>query len=343
MNYRQSARAFVCWATAAATAGLAGCSVHPLPQDVAPRASTVQIVSRIRCEAREGLEAALLRAQAQGGLAGKHVAKIVEGTTIGFEFKFVMAETNSAKGGELVFQRKDLEDVGFKLVLLGDINGGHDDGDNSTRRNTRVFRVVDELGDLRDARCGASRRMGAAPNLVYPITGSTGMAEVVRTYIELEQLTDLAADEKEIVTFSDKLDFTTTLEVGAIPNLELDTAVGSLKLIKASIAGSSLRKDFHSVTVVLARQEASRRRLGVRKSADGGEDEGWVPDQGSARQALAEFPDPKGGGRAQSDFLRAGAAAACRRGCGRCHAGIGRAGEVGRLPRAPLLLRQQYR
>ena len=38
---------------AALAAGLAGCSMHPLPDDVS-RVSTVDIVERIRCEAQEG-------------------------------------------------------------------------------------------------------------------------------------------------------------------------------------------------------------------------------------------------------------------------------------------------
>ncbi len=36
----------------------------------------------------------------------KHVEKIIEGTAIGFEFKFVMRETNKAGGGELRFTRE---------------------------------------------------------------------------------------------------------------------------------------------------------------------------------------------------------------------------------------------
>jgi hypothetical protein len=128
--------------------------------------------------------------------------------------------------------------------------------EKATRSNTRVFRVLDELKDLADTWCG--RRVRAAqPNLAYPVTGSTGMAEVVRTYIELEILTDLAATGSgaETVAFSDRLDFTTTLETGASLDLSLKTAVGNLVLTKASAAGFAARKDIHSVRVVLARDD----------------------------------------------------------------------------------------
>ena len=92
------------------------------------------------------------------------------------------------------------------------------------------------------------------------------MDEVVRTYIELETFTNLdtlvgsgtAPRKNDIVAFSDKLDFTTTFDAGASVNLKFDTAVGSLRLTKASLAGSVLRKDLHSVTVALARDKDAK-------------------------------------------------------------------------------------
>lgn len=131
--------------------------------------------------------------------------------------------------------------------------------DKNSRKNVRVFRAVDELKDLRDAPCGR-RATAAGPNLVYPITGSTGMAEVVRTYIELEAMTDLAPNPNsgEMVTFSDDLEFTTTLEAGAALDLDLKTPVGSLRLSRATVTGYASRKDIHSVKVVLARDRKHR-------------------------------------------------------------------------------------
>jgi hypothetical protein len=262
-------------AAAAVAAGLTGCSVHPLPQDVS-FANTVQIVKRVRCEAKEGLEEALKKAALQGPVRKKHVEKIIAGTAIGFEFKFEMGETNKAESGTLTFTR-DGANGGekFELTLNADLNDGHG-ADNSTRMNTRIFRVVDELKDLKDAPCGR-REATTGPNLVYPITGSTGMAEVVRTYIELEAMTDLAS-QGEMVTFSDELDFTTTLETGAAIDVSLRTPVGSLRLSRATVTGSLVRKDTHSVWVVLARDRKHRdvdlpdseMRMAARKGQVGG-------------------------------------------------------------------------
>lgn len=260
-------RGIDCWVVVALVSGLQGCSVHPLPQDVS-FASTVQIVRRIRCEAKEGLLAALEKATSQNASKKKHVEKIVEGTTIGFEFMFAMAEDNKAAGGVLTFERGAAKaGDGFTLSLDAGLNSGHGTDDTRTRKNTRIFRVVDNLRELEDARCG-QRVKATGPNLIHPITGSTGMAEVVRTYIELETLTDLTSvgvtkvtgkkgqQETEIITFSDNLQFTTTLEVGAFTDLDLETVVGSLRLTRASVTGSALRKDYHSVRVVLARDNA---------------------------------------------------------------------------------------
>jgi hypothetical protein len=235
--------------------GLFGCSTHPLPQDVA-RVSTVDIVRRIRCEAKDGLEAALQRATTQGALRRAHVERIVKLSTIGFEFNFKMSEDNRAAATELAFEKATSNpDEGFKLTLIADLNRDQKTAADNSRVNTRIFRVIDKLEDLHKARCNRVDTTRANP--IYPITGSTGMAEVVRTYIELETITDLtvpgAAAGKEIVVFSDALDFTTTFEAGAASDWELGTKHGTFKLTHASLSGSARRKDAHSVTVALAR------------------------------------------------------------------------------------------
>src|SRR5262245_57594363 len=190
MMSRLVLRTIGCCGVVALAVALFGCSVHPLPQDVS-YASTVDIVRRIRCEAKEGLDATLEKAASQGAANMKHVETIIDGTTIGFEFKFVIRENNKAEGGQLVFTREGAKPgESFEIILDASLNGAHGPDEN-TRKNTRIFRVVDDLRELRDARCGR-RAMSAGPNLLYPITGSTGMAEVVRTYIELETLTDFA-------------------------------------------------------------------------------------------------------------------------------------------------------
>jgi hypothetical protein len=248
---------------AAALVLLGGCSVHPLPQDIS-YASTADIVRRVRCEAKEGIDAALDKAARQGPEAKKHADNIVKVSLIGFEFKLTMAEDERANLDKLRFERASVtKGDGFSIELIGNFNGvgkvGPAADDNRTRKNTRNFRVIDRLEKLKEARCGRVEPPG--PNVIYPITGSTGMGEVVQTYIELEALTRFeiagerptGAKDKDLVLFSDKLDFTTTLEAGATTEWTFSTSVGTLRLTKASLSGSALRKDIHSVTVAIAR------------------------------------------------------------------------------------------
>jgi hypothetical protein len=239
---------------------LVGCSTHPLPQDVS-HVSTAQIVGKIRCEAKEGIEAAVQNAILKRTSA--HVERIIKVSTVGFEFDFQMFEDNKASADTLTFERPSAKPgESFTLELAGsNINGdlGKSDSDKDrTRGNVRIFRILDHLQDLRNANC--SPRKATEANLIYPITGSTGMAEVLQTYIELETITDLPKPGSSTVTketdvFSDELAFTTRFEAGGTLLLSFETKVGTLRLSKASLAASALRKDVHKVTVALARED----------------------------------------------------------------------------------------
>ena len=236
-----------------AAAGLAGCAAHPIPRDVT-YASTVQIVRRIRCEAREGLEAALADAALQGARKKRHVEKIVNNTSIGFEFRFQMNEHNKASVDSVQLQ-KQFSDSSINLVLSDfGFNSQHSGPESASRTNERFFRIVDDLKELKAARCGR-RTKGVGPNFVYPVAGNIGMAEVVRTYIELETLSDLKRGTTQLadkqVFFTDDLDFITTFSAGATVDLSLNTGVGTLTLSTATASAS--RQDVHSVTVILAR------------------------------------------------------------------------------------------
>src|SRR5262245_65062276 len=94
--------------------GLAGCSMHPLPEDVS-RTSTFDIVERIRCEAKAGLDRYQTDREAQN---------IVEKTTIGFDFEFDMTDYNNAgtvkEPGTLTFKDKKAANLpGFQVDLTG--------------------------------------------------------------------------------------------------------------------------------------------------------------------------------------------------------------------------------
>jgi hypothetical protein len=213
---------------------LTACSVHPLPEDVA-RVSTYDIVERIRCEAQEAL-----RTFPPGDA---HARKIIENTQIGYDFYFVISESNSVSG-DLELKRTTLAgDEPFTLNLSMD--------NSVSRANTRTFRLLDSLADIDKADCSAQT---VRANKIYPITGATGMGEVVRTYIRLEKLTDLTQRNAHNDVFVDDIKYKTEFTAGLTPTVELKSVVGSLRVRKFSFGGTVERKDTnHDVVVALTR------------------------------------------------------------------------------------------
>jgi hypothetical protein len=133
------------------------------------------------------------------------------------------------------------------------------------RKTERNFRIIESLRSLKGADCVPERLRA---NWAYPIAGSVGIDEIVRTYLRLEALTNFGKStgpstalpfptqqrSKEIpVVFSDVLTYTTHFGAGIKPTLNLETAFGKIKLTDASILGDANRKDVHKVTIALAR------------------------------------------------------------------------------------------
>lgn len=220
------------------SAGLVGCSMHPIPYDVT-RVSTPQIVERIRCEAKEGLASIVDRYP-------NH--PILKHTAIGFDFKFEITEDNDLKEGGLDLQRNGFRDGSLaKWGFTG----------SATRncKNIRQFRIIETLDMLNSANCVET---ATRQNWIYPIVGSIGMKEVVETYLRIEGMTNFGpgADGTKLksnsIVFSDDLDYTTEFGGSVTPTLELATIAGKFRLTKATVMASANRKDIHSVTVALA-------------------------------------------------------------------------------------------
>ena len=190
---------------AAAAFGLFGCSAHPLPGDFS-RKSTFEIDEKIRCEGAEALR----------GIPRGH--EFLKGTYIGYDFDFDITEVNNAgtlgDRGKLTFTKTR---PSGSLTL--DLEGAA----AMERAAQRTFRIIESLEKLQTADCS---REGTRANLLYPITGTIGMNEIVRTYVGLERLTTLkpvltggGAEVGDIpsgpsstpVVFSDVLTFTTRL------------------------------------------------------------------------------------------------------------------------------------
>jgi hypothetical protein len=222
----------------------AGCSMHPLPGDFS-RKSTYDIVEKIRCEGAEALR----------DIPPGH--PFLKSVYIGYDFDFNITETNglgSADNAHLLsFQGS--RPSGRTVTLDVSANA------SLSRVAHRTFRVVESLEKLRTADCTPGR---AHARPLYPITGSIGMGEIVRTYVGLERITTLGtvegtsgipgAPSDSPVVFSDVLTFTTTLGASADTTLTLSAVgVGSFKLTGASLFGNASRSDTHMLTVAIAR------------------------------------------------------------------------------------------
>ncbi len=235
-------------ASTGALAVATGCSVHPLPDDVT-RISTVDIVKSIRCEALAGLDS--LRPEEQA-----RAAPIINATVIGFDFVFEIDEKNSASG--------DPKSSLLTFANGSKFTGGLTGSATLDRMNTRRFTIIDALADLPKPENRALCSDKARANWTYPIGGTIGMDEVVRTYLKLEMITELQkatpTNDPKLkgkftnVVFSDDLTFTTHVDAGAKTRLVLDAVVGRLKVTNAALNVAASRDDTHSVIVALTRK-----------------------------------------------------------------------------------------
>jgi hypothetical protein len=216
-------RCVMLWVVALAQSGLAGCSIHPLPDDVT-RVSTYDIAQQIRCEAARAI---------------KELAPVYSQSVIGYEFEFHITEKNNASAGATLTHPFLKAGNNFSLALSA--------GANKERDAVRNFKIVDSFDDARRSDCS---RETLQKNWVYPIAGDIGVYEVVATFVQLQAAENPQGGE--MFTFADKLTFTTNLSGGVAPTLTLNAFPGRTRLTSASANLSASRKDIHTVTIVLA-------------------------------------------------------------------------------------------
>lgn len=236
---------------------LAGCSTHPIIDDVT-RVSTYDVVEQIRCEA---------------GRAVREFAPAYVQAAIAYEFNFNITEINNANAAA--------------TMLLPFVGGGMFQVDlakptqvTRSREAVRNFRIVDSFTDAKNAECFAEtpRR-----NIVYPISGDIGAYELVKTFIQLAKASTydfadpgqvsgvfkpkLTPPKGEIFVYADTLTFTTTLgssfaapgtpgspfgSVGAHPVLILNPVSGKARITNASGNFTVQRQDMHEVTIAIS-------------------------------------------------------------------------------------------
>ncbi len=258
------------WLSCFWAAGLAGCSLYPIPDDVTS-IPTEEIVRHARCEVRSAVIAYLIDVgfiapsgtdrdiavflkyvdSIQKKLNSRQKLSDTESHLLGlmlvagvYSFEFNITEHNNANGG-----------LGFSLpftvpkVLSGDGSASLD----LLRVGSRIFATGDHWGDLisRFTLCADVRpRPG---NFAYPLDGSIGVGRAVRTFIDVaNQEGDLGGQGPAKDSFVDTLAFTTTVNASANASIKLAAVPHSFRIVSASAGLSGSRVDIHKMTVSLA-------------------------------------------------------------------------------------------
>jgi hypothetical protein len=205
---------------------LAGCAIHPVPEDVTG-VTTYEIARQIRCETREAAKDRVLteiRTLAMGSpyqapdkraqellarydnnqedistfrpamFSGPDYAQVrnylntIYGTAVAYSFDLTMDETNNLN------TTMDLLGPWFAKLSVGVMADA-----NRDRSNEELFTLTDTLGGLLLNRstqfgvpyCGDAQL--AQPNYIYPVAGQIGVAKTVKTFLELNTFTTLSS------------------------------------------------------------------------------------------------------------------------------------------------------
>jgi len=267
-------------ASIAAVVWLAGCAIHPLPDDVTG-VSTYNIVRQIRCEARQAIfdfaityltsqngdiEAKEIGRQFKEGLRPVHsfsyklfkgeIRKLVQlfaNTGVAYNFQLQMLETDN------IDPVTDLLTFNGKNQFSSPVNGNAD----RMRQNTRTFTVTDTfdflLRDVPDDPIPEHRNNYCAgfivgPNYIYPVAGKIGIDTMIGDFVNLTLFGGLTAPpasaanpttatSKGPPTLVDQLVFTTTVSLGATPKV---TFAPIHTFMDASIGLKFARQDTHN-------------------------------------------------------------------------------------------------
>jgi hypothetical protein len=219
-----------------------GCSIHPLPQDVTPD-TTLDIVNKIRCEARDAVEQWAAGANASAP-PSSDLINFYMGSGIAFDFELTMSELNESSLG---FGFKD--DLGNGNFGLG-LGGAHE----LKRKNKRAFQIVTTFGKLRSELSSEFCRSASAggENFRYPITGRIGLDELITTFLSLAEHGGLKIVKgNQLADLTDTLTFETKVGGGIDPVITLTPITTSFHLSSVLPHHKSERSDSHEVAVGL--------------------------------------------------------------------------------------------
>ena len=188
---------------------------------------------------------------------------------IAYDFTFDITEDNKALAV--------LDPV--RLITNGTAGIGLSGSGEFNRNNSRHFVISDNFANLLSNASLPCRDDDKPKNFAYPIAGSVGIAELIDTFIDLNEDKNLQAlDTGSSRVFADTLTFTTTLVGSVSPHIEL-TPLGTRWGLASptNFTASAQRMDTHKMIIGLS-MEASK--VNVRQATFG------LPGIAGARSAL---------------------------------------------------------
>jgi hypothetical protein len=258
---------------ALAVTTLAGCSIHPIPDDVSP-IPTEAIVAAARCELRLGLveEVLVWFADETPPVTGMDPNTIAEhlpemkkrfpnvdivndwpeymNIAVAYDWTFDITETDHADS-LLDFKVPFVHPGGFDLTAGGDIT--------ASREGKRTFKNQDTFGTLltkdwyqfcndinRSSESTPNTPVPRYQNPIYPITGSIGLRQAVKSFLKI------AVQTGGLDTFTDELTFTTTVDAKLGGSITLSPVPKKFRLASGSANLSGSRMDIHKVKISLA-------------------------------------------------------------------------------------------
>jgi hypothetical protein len=248
-----------------------GCSIHPLPEDVT-RYNTARIVRLIRCEAKA---AVIQEAISIVNWRDTHPEVVDEVSLEIFDlrklsnrqFKWFDILQRTGIVYNFTLEGSEMESLMFnadflKAITNGTVTLSPSAGNSLTRDNIRTFTVSDNFQSLLKLERRRCDELGHPDsNYEYPVTGRIGVAEMVRSFVQMTvtgnisgqepSLDDLNLSPAGLPAMVDSLKFTTTISGGLTPKVSVSPLGSGWSIMNASLAGSVTRMDTHTVIIGL--------------------------------------------------------------------------------------------
>ena len=242
---------------------IAGCSIHPIPDDVSP-IPTEEIVANAHCELRLGIvdkfknwfanehitgidpevaadDATMAKLENRYGPKTAKSYKDYLGIAIAYDFDFDIEEHNNADAN-----------VGFQLPFTNSLFGLDASASlHKSRIGKRTFRSQETVAQLLTKYWSdyCHNEVGPIPapvRPIYPLTGSIGLRKVAYSFLSIAEL------EGGQDSFVDTLTFTTLINGKVSPTIKIEPVPNSFRLVNAGSTLEAGRSDMHKVTVSLA-------------------------------------------------------------------------------------------